>query len=196
MTTEARPVTRRLWTIPNTLSFLRLASVPVFVGLFVAGHEEAAVVIFIIGAWTDFFDGYIARRTGTITELGKLLDPLADRVCIVALAVALLVEKVLPVWLLALVIARDAAVLVAWPVLERRGVARIPVNFVGKSATAAVLNGLAWSAWSATTWPGADFADVVGLVSTTIGVVLYWIAGALYVRVVMQNARRRRETSG
>ena len=187
---------RRLWTIPNTLSFLRLASVPVFVALFVTGHEEPAVVIFIIGGWTDFFDGYIARRTGTITELGKLLDPLADRVCILALAVALIVEEVLPVWLLALVIARDAAVLVAWPVLERRGVARIPVNFVGKCATAALLNGLGWSAWSATTWPGADFADVVGFVSTVIGVVLYWLAGALYVRVLVQNARRHRETSG
>jgi cardiolipin synthase len=183
---EARPpTTERVWTIPNVLSFLRLASVPVFVWLFVSGQEKAAVALFIVGGWTDFFDGYIARRTGAVTELGKLLDPLADRICIVALALALLLTDALPVWLVAIVIARDLAVLVVWSVLERRGFARIPVNFVGKCATAALLFGLGWSAWSQTSWPAASFAGEVGFGFVLAGAVLYWIAAALYVRVLL-----------
>jgi cardiolipin synthase (CMP-forming) len=182
---DTRRTNERVWTIPNVLSFLRLASVPVFVWLFVSGREEAAVALFIAGAWSDFFDGYIARRTGAVTELGKVLDPLADRICISALALALLLTDALPVWLVAIVIARDLAVLVAWPVLERRGFARIPVNFVGKCATAALLFGLSWSAWSQTSWPGASFAGEVGFGVVLAGAVLYWIAAALYVRVLL-----------
>src|SRR5918999_4865264 len=74
---DSPPDGGRLATIPNLLSALRLASVPVFIGLFVSGHEEAAVILYAVGAWTDFFDGYIARHTGQVTEIGKLLDPLA-----------------------------------------------------------------------------------------------------------------------
>jgi len=175
-------VSRRVWTLPNALSFLRLGSVPVFVWLFVTGREEAAVIVYAAGAWSDFFDGYIARRTGSITELGKLLDPLADRIFIVALAISLVATDAMPVWLALTVIARDVLVLFAWPLLERRGRARIPVNFTGKCATASLLFGLTWLAWSKTTWPLHDFGDDVGLVFTVLGAVLYWVAGALYVR--------------
>jgi cardiolipin synthase (CMP-forming) len=186
---DARPPAKpSVWTVPNALSLLRLASVPAFVWLFATGREKAAVVLFIVGGWTDFFDGYIARRTGAITELGKLLDPLADRVCIVALALALLITDALPVWLVAIVIARDVAVFIAWPILERRGFARIPVNFVGKCATAALLFGLGWSAWSQTSWPAAGFADEVGFGFVVLGAVLYWVAAVLYVRVLLATA--------
>src|ERR671918_764728 len=85
----------RLLTIPNLLSFGRLATVPVFVWLFVSGREDAAVILYAVAAWTDFFDGFIARRTHSVTELGKLLDPLADRVFIVALALALVARGTL-----------------------------------------------------------------------------------------------------
>src|SRR5919106_5538182 len=133
---------RRLLTVPNVLSLLRLATVPVFVYLFVTDRTEAAVILFAAGAFTDFFDGYIARRTGSVTEFGKLLDPLADRILILALAISLVADGALPLWLAIAVIARDVIVLAAWPALERRGLARIPVNFTGKCATAALLFGL------------------------------------------------------
>jgi len=178
---------RRIATIPNFLSFFRLVTVPVFVWLFVTGREEAGLAIGAAGAWTDFFDGYIARRTGSITELGKLLDPLADRLFIVALAIALLVEDVLPVSLAIAVLARDGLVIVLWPVLERRGLARIPVNFAGKCATAALLFGLGWLAWSHTTWPLQNIGEELGFSGTIVGAVLYWIAGALYVREILRR---------
>jgi cardiolipin synthase (CMP-forming) len=179
---QPRAGSDRVVTVPNVMSAIRLASVPVFVWLFVAGFEEAAVALYAVGAWSDFFDGYIARRTGQITELGKVLDPLADRFFIVALAVALVARDVLPLGLALAIVARDVLVLVLFPLLERRGMERIPVNFVGKCATAALLFGLTFLAYSETSWAGAEHADELGMAFTIGGAVLYWIAAVMYAR--------------
>src|SRR5919106_454578 len=122
---------RRLLTVPNVLSLLRLTTVPVFVVLFVTDRTEAAVILYAVGAWTDFLDGYIARRTGSVTEFGKLLDPLADRIFIVALAVALVAAGALPLWITIVVVAHDILILSLFPILERRGGEGIPVNLTG-----------------------------------------------------------------
>jgi cardiolipin synthase len=170
----------RVLTVPNVLSGLRLASVPIFVWLFASGEENAAVVVYAAGAWTDFFDGYIARRTGQVSELGKLLDPLADRIFIIALAIALVLRDVLPLWLFLVIVARDVLILVMFPVLEKKGVTRIRVNFTGKTATAALLFGLTCLAWSETTFPLQAYADEIGMGSTIMGAILYWVAAAMY----------------
>ena len=173
---------KRIATVPNLLSFLRLGSVPFFLWLFLNDRENAAVIIYAIGASSDFFDGYIARRMGQVSELGKLLDPLADRVFIVALAIALVGRDVLPLWLALSVIARDLLVLSFFPILEKRGVQRITVNRVGKWATAFLLFGLTWLALDQTTYEWADVGDEVGIAAVAAGTVLYWAAGALYAR--------------
>ena len=170
----------RVLTVPNVLSALRLASVPVFIWLFATDRENAAVILYGAGAWTDFFDGYIARRLGQVTELGKLLDPLADRVFIIALAVALVIRDVLPMWLFLTIVARDVLILIAFPLLEKRGVARIRVNFTGKTATASLLFGLTLLAWSETTFPLQQYADEIGMTFTVLGAVLYWVAAGMY----------------
>jgi cardiolipin synthase len=175
-------VTDRLLTIPNVLSLLRLATVPIFVWLFVNGREGAAVLLYAGAASTDFLDGYIARRTGTITELGRLLDPLADRIFILALAIALVARGIMPWWLAGSIIARDLLVLTAFPLLERRGINRLRVSFIGKTATAFLLVGLTLLAWSATRFIGAGGARGAGLMITGAGAALYWVAGGLYAR--------------
>ena len=185
---------RRVLTIPNVLSLIRLASVPVFIWLFVGDREEAAVIIFAAGAWTDFFDGYIARRTGSITQLGKLLDPLADRAVIVALAIALVATEALSLWLAATIVVRDVLVLSLFPALDRRGMRRIPVNFVGKTATALLLLGLTLMAWSKTSWPLTDVFGDIGLVITAAGAALYWVAGYLYAREALGRLSALRES--
>jgi cardiolipin synthase (CMP-forming) len=181
------PVLDRIITAPNVLSGLRLATVPVFVWLFAGGHEDAAVALYAAGAWTDFFDGYIARRTGSVSRLGQLLDPLADRVLIVALAVALVSRDALPLWLALVVIARDVLVLALWPLLERIGMRRIQVNFVGKTATASLLFGLTCLAWGETSFPLHDAGHSVGMPFVVLGAILYWTAGGMYAA----EARRR-----
>ena len=180
----------RILTAPNVLSALRLASVPFFVWLFVTGRENAAVAVYALFAWTDFFDGYIARRTGSITKLGQLLDPLADRVLIVALAVALVARDVLPAWLALGVIGRDVLVIALWPLLERWGMPRLEVNFTGKTATACLLFGLTWLAWGETTFPLHSNGADVGMPMVVIGAILYWVAGGMY---AVEARRRVRE---
>jgi cardiolipin synthase len=191
---RAAPVPRRL-NVPNFLSALRLATTPVFIALFVAGAENAAVLVFGAAAVTDFFDGYVARRTGSVTELGKLLDPLSDRVLITALAIALVARSALPWWLAAAVIGRDVLVLSLFPYFDRLGVARIPVNFTGKLATSCLLFGLPCLAWSETTFPLRGIADELGLVFTIAGALFYWAAGVLYAREIKAQLRIRREGS-
>ncbi|MFN2586557.1 MAG: CDP-alcohol phosphatidyltransferase family protein [Actinomycetota bacterium] len=185
----AAPAANRLWTVPNVLSLLRLASVPVFVWLFVSGRENAAVILYAAGAWTDFFDGVIARRFDQVSELGKLLDPLADRILILALAIALVAREVLPLWLAVTVVGRDLLILSVFPYLERRRVPRIAVNFTGKSATASLLMGLTLLAYSETSFPGAGGVEPAGTAFTVLGAVLYWAAAATYARQAREGLR-------
>ena len=183
---EGSPASTRILTIPNLISFARLLTVPVFLWLWFGDSRNAAVVVYAAGAWTDFFDGFIARRIDQVSELGKLLDPLADRVFIIALAIALVGSDALP-WPLALaVIGRDVVILSLYPMVRRK--VKIEVNFVGKSATAALLAGLTWLALSETDWPGADIGDEVGIVLVALGAVLYWVAGAMYARLAFGRA--------
>lgn len=189
--TTAEPVaSSAILTIPNVISFARLATVPFFLWLWFAGSREVAVVVYAIGAWTDFLDGFIARRTDSVSELGKLLDPLADRVFIVALAIALVGGGTLPWWLAVAVIGRDVVILSLYPLVQKRGVPKIAVNFVGKSATAALLFGLTLLALSETEFGWADVGDEVGIAFVTFGAVLYWVAGAMYARIAIAGMKK------
>lgn len=177
-------------TIPNVLSLLRLGTVPIFLWLFVSGAESAAVILYGIGAATDFFDGFIARRWGQISELGRLLDPLADRVFIVALAVALIARGALAWWLAAAIVLRDVVLLSLWPLFERRHVGRINVNFTGKTATASLLLGLTWLAVGETGWVAGRDLGVVGMAFTVAGAVLYWVAAGMYAAEAVARLKR------
>lgn len=176
----------RLLTVPNVLSTLRLAIVPLFVWLFVTRREEAAVVLYGLGASTDWLDGYIARRTGQITELGRLLDPLADRIYIAALVVALTIRSVLPLWLAVGIVGRDALLLALFPLVDRKASARIRVNFIGKTATASLLVGLTCLALSETSFGGRAW-EPIGFSLVVVGFVLYWISGIMYARVARSS---------
>lgn len=172
----------RILTIPNVLSLARLAAVPVFVWLFVTGREDAAVLLYALAAWTDFFDGYIARRTDSVTELGRLLDPLADRIFIAALAIALVATGALDLWLAAVIVGRDLVILAAYPFVQKGLATKIRVNFTGKSATAALLLGLTLLAVGETSLSWVSAVDEVGRAFVWLGAVLYWVSGAMYAR--------------
>ncbi len=187
-----RPGSSRILTVPNAISFLRLATVPLFVWLFVSGRENAAVVLYAVGASSDFLDGYIARRTDSVTELGKLLDPLADRIFIAALVIALVVRRALPWWVAIVILGRDLLVVSVFPYLERRKIERISVNRIGKAATACLLLGLTLLALSETTFPGSGVVADPGLVFVLIGAALYWAAGYLYAREAIKKLQALR----
>ena len=178
-------------TAPNVLSGARLGLVPVFVTLYLRGREEVAITVFIVGASSDFIDGYLARRTNSVTELGKLLDPLADRVFIGALAGVLVVRGLLDPMIALTVIARDVVIISGSVWLARQGRPLVPVSMAGKAATACLLIGLTWLALAPTSWRPASVAKEAGNAFIIAGGVLYYAAGANYVRAALRGRSRR-----
>ena len=129
--------TRRFWTIPNILTLSRLALIPLFLWLMSRPDRRYWVwggVVIIYGIVSDILDGYLARKLNQITETGKILDPLADKITAGALAVFCVLERGLPIWALGATVIRDLA-LVAGSRIWWKNRGAIPMsNFLGKIA--------------------------------------------------------------
>ena len=98
--------------LPNSLTVLRILLVPVFVGLLLYGHYDAALITLLIAALTDVLDGMIARLTDQRTRLGEYLDPLADKLLLMSAIITLSVLDFIPIWAVIVVVSRDAILLV------------------------------------------------------------------------------------
>ncbi|HEX2771607.1 MAG TPA: CDP-alcohol phosphatidyltransferase family protein, partial [Micromonosporaceae bacterium] len=126
----------RVLTVPNLISFVRLLGVPLFLYLLlVARADVAAVVVLALGGTTDWVDGFVARRLGQVTRLGELLDPMADRLYILATLVAFTTRAVVPWQFAAALLARDVLLVGALVVLRRYGYGPPQVHYLGKTAT-------------------------------------------------------------
>lgn len=183
-------------TIPNALSLARILLIPAFVALIVhEGTEGAGIVLLAVVAATDWVDGYIARRTDTVSELGKLLDPTADRLVIAAGLIALVAAGAFPLWAALLILVRDAAILLAGLVLLVTRGRRIDVRFIGKIATFALMVAVPSIGWSHFDLPLAAAAAALGWLSFAVGIVDYYSATVLYIgdlrRAFAEPARRR-----
>lgn len=176
--------TDRVFTVPNILSFLRLAAIPVFTWLIIAGHYLPAVIILAVSAATDWVDGFLARKLNQVTKLGAMLDPVTDRLYILATIVALLFRDIVPWWFVLALLARDVLLLALYPVLRRHGRDQLPVNGVGKAATFALLT--AFPVMLLGEVIAVDWVLTVGWVIALAGAVLYWVAGLLYIRALTQ----------
>lgn len=184
--------TDRVLTVPNVLSFVRLLGVPVFLWLLLVREADGwAVLVLAIGGATDWLDGRIARRWHVRSRLGQVLDPMADRLYILATLIGLALREIVPWWLVALLAARDIVMAsTIWPALRRRGFASLPVHFLGKAATFAllyafplVLLGSGDEAWQ-------QIAKVVGWAFVIWGAGLYWWSGLLYLGQGVEVIRR------
>lgn len=192
--------TSRVLTVPNLLSFLRILLIPVFVWLIVhEGTEVAGLLLFGAVAWTDWIDGYVARRTGQVSEFGKVLDPTADRLAIAAGLIALVVRGAFPVWAALLILVRDALVLLAGVVLLVSRGGRIEVRFIGKVATFGLMTGIPLIAWGRLDLPLAVAASACGWSFYAVGIVEYYIATAMYFgdlrRALAKSRATRRSVS-
>ncbi len=186
---ERRDPEDRILTVPNALSALRLLGVPVFLWLvLVVQADVAAFVLLIIAGVTDWLDGYLARRLDQRTRLGVLLDPLVDRLYIAAVLVGLAIRQIVPWWLVAILVLREVMLLALVPRLRRTGRLALPVTYVGKTGTFALMWGFPllllghvptvgvvalWLGWGFALW----------------GTYLYWWAGLGYVREVYRPSR-------
>ncbi|MGI8648040.1 MAG: CDP-diacylglycerol--glycerol-3-phosphate 3-phosphatidyltransferase [Acidimicrobiales bacterium] len=180
----------RIITVPNALSMLRIAGVPLFVWLIVgpAAYEWAAVVLMVSG-FTDWLDGYLARRLSQTSRLGQFLDPLADRLYIFASLVALLVSSITPIWLVAAIVVRDVLLLCTGPILFRRGYRSLAVNFVGKAGTMGLLIAIPMLLLGASQVPLHAAIAIAAWAFALWGVALYWVAAALYFTQLLQIMR-------
>lgn len=183
--------TDRVLTVPNVLSALRLLGVPVFLWLLLGPrHDVAAVVVLALGGLTDWLDGFLARRWNQRSRLGQMMDPVADRLYILATVVGLALRDIIPWWLVALLVARDVILALLVPFLSTRGFSSLPVHFLGKAATFALLYALPLVLLGAGDSPGATAARAIGWASAIWGTGLYWWAGLLYVRQTADVLRR------
>jgi cardiolipin synthase len=175
------PASSAILTVPNLLSFLRILLIPVFVALIVhEGTELAGLALFAVVAATDWVDGYVARRTDQVSELGKVLDPVADRLAIAAGLVAMMVRGAVPVWAGLAIIARDVAVVIAGAVVLSRRRVRVDVRFIGKTATFNLMAAITCIAWGNLGLALADAALAVGWVLYAVGIAESYLAAAWY----------------
>ncbi|MHA7986324.1 CDP-alcohol phosphatidyltransferase family protein [Rathayibacter sp. CAU 1779] len=196
MAQASSTVSSRVLTVPNLLSFFRLALVPVFLWFVIVAWDAWALVVLIIASVTDFFDGYLARRLGQVSRLGQLLDPAADRLYIFAALIGLAWRDLLPWWLVIAIIARDVMLLILGIVLANHGYGPLPVHHLGKVATFALLVALPvlmlGEAFHEISWA----SQPVGWAIALWGAFLYWWAGILYVRETVRVVRRAPANDG
>lgn len=161
--TGEEPVSDRILTVPNVISFIRLCLVPLYLVLLLGGHDLAAAITFGVAAGTDFLDGQIARRTHTVSKLGQLLDPTVDRVLMVTGVLGVFLVGRLPLWIILVVVARDGLLLAggSW-LLFKRGI-RVPVIYPGKFATTFLFVGFAGLILNWPLVPGLGLCDLAWL---------------------------------
>jgi cardiolipin synthase (CMP-forming) len=165
----------RPWTIPNAIGYVRLALIPVFLAFALSsgdGVSATAVVIFAVVAWGDYADGIAARVTGQYSRLGALLDPVVDRLLVIAGGAVCWRFELLPRLALALLVARELFMLAAGRYALKRG-AELKINWWGRLAVTPVMAAL--------------FAGLVGW--ETIGAVLIWIGLAMALIATIEYGR-------
>lgn len=186
----------KVLTWPNALSALRLLMVPVFLWLILIDENLLAFTVLAVSSFTDWLDGYLARKLNQMTRLGQLLDPAADRLFILASLVGLASTDKVPWWLVVVIVGRDFLLFFTFPFLAKEGYGPLPVNYSGKAGTFALLYAFPLmllpnvlpEAWSVVIYPIAwGFAFW--------GIWMYWWAGAIYIRQVHNIRKNGRLTS-
>jgi cardiolipin synthase len=185
----------RVWTVPNIISVVRLAGVPLFLWLVLGPEADAiALVVLMVAGFTDYLDGWLARRLDQYSTLGEILDPVADRLYILAVVVGLVLRDIIPLWVGLLLPLRDALLWCLVPFLRTRGYSALPVHFLGKAATANLLYAFPLLLLGDGEGTVAELAQVFGWAFAFWGIGLYWWAGVLYawqVRKLLGDVERR-----
>jgi cardiolipin synthase len=183
----------RILTVPNALSVGRLLCVPLFVWLLFGRDDRAAAAVLLgaLGA-TDWVDGYVARRFGQVSELGKVLDPTADRVLLGVAVIALLVDGSVPAWVAWLALIREVLVSVAALALAAAGARRIDVQWAGKAGTLALMFALPLFLLGAAGTRTSDAAHAAAWAFALPGLALGYYAAVTYIplaRVALAEGR-------
>lgn len=177
-------------TAPNLITFARLLLIPVFIWLAVGPKQILAsfLVGFVAGA-TDFVDGKVARRYNQVSKLGIALDPLSDRLLVAAAAAIIISQRFAPLWVVIVVVARDALLLAAVPALSARGIPRPAVSWFGKAGTFGIMWGFGLFLGAHIAVPPAGWVRTLAWMWLIPGIVFSYIAAAGYARTTIQLMR-------
>jgi cardiolipin synthase len=172
----------RIVTLPNLITLARLSCLPLFLWLlFGLEHRAAAAWLLAVLGITDWVDGYLARRMDQVSNVGKVLDPVADRLLFIVGAGGIVVDGSVPVWFAAIVLVREILVGGATLVLAALGARRIDVTWFGKAGTFLLMMAFPLFLASHSTLGWADTARVLAWLTGIPGLVLSLYAAALYV---------------
>lgn len=171
---------RRVITVPNALSALRLLLVPVFYWFVISEKDGIAITLLALAGFSDYLDGKIARRFHQQSRVGALLDPLADRFYILATLIGLSFRSIIPWWLAIVLIGRDVILAFTLPVLRNLGYGPLPVSFLGKTATFSLLYSFPILLLGQGSSTVARIAHPIGWAFAIWGVALYLVTGFHY----------------
>ena len=197
--TAQRAKDARIVTVPNVITLVRLACVPLFVWLLADDELLAAAVLLAVLGATDWVDGWVARRFDQGSDLGKVFDPVADRILLLVAGVALIVQGSVPLVVGILVLAREIAVSVAVLALAAAGARRIDVQWVGKAGTLALMFAFPLYLWAdAISGTASDVVLFAAWFMAVCGLVLSYYAAFTYVPLARAALRdgRSAQTAG
>ncbi|HJQ42923.1 MAG TPA: CDP-alcohol phosphatidyltransferase family protein [Jatrophihabitantaceae bacterium] len=184
----------RILTVPNALSALRLAGVPFFLWLLLGPEADGwAVAVIAASGFTDWLDGVLARKLNQQSRIGAMLDPAVDRLYILATLVGLVLRDIIPLWLVIVIVGRDAILAVALAVLRKHGYGPPEVHYLGKAATFCLLYAFPLLLLGSNDGDVAYVAKATAWGFTIWGTALYLYAGAAYlvqVTGLIRGARR------
>ncbi|MFZ2511770.1 MAG: CDP-alcohol phosphatidyltransferase family protein [Gordonia sp. (in: high G+C Gram-positive bacteria)] len=180
----------RFWTVPNALSVLRLALIPVFIWLLLGRDAPGwALAVLIVSGISDWLDGKLARWLDQSSKIGALLDPAADRLYVIIIPICFGVVGYVPWWIIGLIVARDALLLATAPLLKSRGITALPTLYIGKAATFALMSAFPWllggqiDGWVGSVAFPVGWAFLIwGVAMYLWSAVLYWIQTVAVVR--------------
>ena len=191
MTAEGAREVDTLWTLPNLFTLLRLLCLPLFLYLLLVRDNRAAAALLLggLGA-TDWIDGYVARRFDQASKLGRVLDPIADRLAMIAVAVTLVIAGVVHWLYLAALVVPDAVLLVLTLSLFH-GHPDLPVSVVGKVRTGLLLLGTPMLVLSRLDTGFSDGLFVAAWIVLGLGLLGHWIAAYNYFWAILRKGRMR-----
>lgn len=182
--------------IANALTVLRLAAVPVVAWLLavsssggVDAYHAWALGLFIAAAWTDFLDGQIARCTDTISEFGKFVDPLADRLLVITVLVVLMARSFMPLWMGIVIVSRDVIMLAGTPIIGIKEKDKISVHWTGKVATAFLFLSLCFFIL----WGRPGYLQPVGFWIFLPGILFSYVSGLIYLYRGIMTVKHRNQ---
>jgi cardiolipin synthase len=183
----------RILTVPNLMSVIRLACIPLFLYL-LFGRDNAAAAAWMLGGLgaTDWVDGYVARRFNQVSDLGKILDPTADRLMFVVSLTAMIVHGAGPVWFYWLVLLREALFGGTVFVATLAGMKRFDVTYWGKLATFLLMWAVPGHLLGSSDFPGATGFTVASWILGIPGIVLSYGTAIAYIPVIRRNLREGR----